>query len=165
MYSNSKLKSITLEKFLTLKNNKNIYYKDLLISSFFTYTFIKYYIDNNLFDSAKKIFSVSNLQSSFYRNRINPILDLSYDSILFNPSNNDLNFNNILMQEAFNNNKEIYYYVYNEYYELCSNIQNTIVNIYNICTHKTICMYYYYAIIYIIMLIIIIYYFIINYLK
>ena len=89
------------------KNNKNIYYKDLLISSFFTYTFIKYYIDNNLFDSAKKIFSVSNLQSSFYRNRINPISDLSYDSILFNPSNYDLNFNNILIQKAFNNNKEI----------------------------------------------------------
>ena len=165
MYSNSKLKSITLEKFLTLKNNKDIYYKDLLISSFFTYTFIKYYIDNNLFESAKKIFSISNLENIFYKNRINPILDFSYDSILFNPSNNDLNFNNPLMIQAFNNNKDIYYYVYNEYYELCTNIQNTIVDIYNICTHKTICMYYYYVIICIIMIFIIIYYFRIKYLE
>ena len=69
------------------------------------------------------------------------------------------------MKEVFNNNKEIYYYVYNEYYEICNNIQNNIVDIYNICSHKTICMYYYYLIIGIVMLIIVIYYFRITYLK
>lgn len=165
MYSVSKLNKITLEKFLTLKNNHDVYYKDLLISTFFTYTFIKYYVDNNLYDNAKKIFSKSNLETIFYKYRINPILDFSYDSILFNPSNDDLNFNNLLMQEAFNNNKEIYYYVYNEYYELCNDIQNIIVDIYNICTRKAICIYYYYFIIGIIMMCIIIYYFRIKYLE
>lgn len=165
MYSNSKLNTISLEKFLTLRNNNDVPYKDLLISSFFTYTFIKYYIDNNLHDNAKKIFSTSNLNTYFYKYRINPILDLSYDSILFNPSNSDLDFNNPLMQQAFNNNKEIYYYVYGEYYEICNNIQTSIVDIYNICNHKTICMYYYYAIIGTIMLLIVIYYFRIKYLE
>lgn len=165
MYSNSKLNSITLEKFLTLKNNNDVAYKDLLISSFFTYTFIKYYADNNLFDNAKHFFSTSNLETFFYKYRINPILDFNYDSILFNPSNNDLNFSNPLMQQAFNNNKEIYYHVYNEYYELCNDIQNVIVDIYNICNHKTICMYYYYTIIFIIMIIIMIYYFRTKYLE
>lgn len=165
MYSNAKLKSVSLEKFLTLKNNNNIPYKDLLISSFFTYTFIKYYIDNNLFDNAKQFFSKSNLDTFFYKYRINPILDFNYDSILFNPSNNDLNFNNPFMQQAFNNNKEIYYYVYNEYYELCNDIQNIIVDIYNICSNKTICMYYYYLIIGVIMIFIIIYYFRTKYLE
>lgn len=165
MYSNAKLKSVSLEKFLTLKNNNNILYKDLLISSFFTYTFIKYYVDNNLFDNAKQFFSTSNLGTFFYKYRINPILDFNYDSILFNPSNDDLNFNNPLIQQAFNNNKEIYYYVYNEYYELCNDIQNIIVDIYNICSNKTICMYYYYLIIGVIMIFIIIYYFRTKYLE
>jgi len=165
MYSNSKTKKMTVEKFMTLKNNNDVSYKDLLISSFFTYTFMKYYADNNLYDNAKEIFSKSNLNTFFYKYRINPILDFSYNSILFNPSNNDLNFNNPLMKEAFNNNKEIYYYVYNEYYEICNNIQNNIVDVYNICSSKTICMYYYYLIIGIIMLIIVIYYFRITYLK
>ena len=165
MYSISKLNSISLDKFLTLKNNNDILYKDLLISSFFTYTFIKYYVDNNLYDNAKDIFSKSNLDTYFYKYRSNPLLDFSYDSILFNPTNNDLNFNNPLMKEAFNNNKEIYYYVYNEYYELCNNIQNNIVDIYNICNNKSICMYYYYFIVGIIMIIIIIYYFRIKYLE
>ena len=165
MYSNSKLNSITLEKFLTLKNNNNVPYKDLLISSFFTYTFIKYYVDNNLFDNAKQFFSSSNLETFIYKYRINPILDFNYDSILFNPSNDDLNFNNPLIQQAFNNNKDIYYYVYNEYYELCNEIQNILVDIYNICNYKTICMYYYYTIIFIIMIIIMIYYFRTKYLE
>jgi len=107
MYSNSKTKKMTVDKFITLKNNSDVSYKDLLISSFFTYTFMKYYADNNLYDNAKQIFSKSNLNTFFYKYRINPLLDFSYDSILFNPSNNDLNFNNPLMKEAFNNNKEI----------------------------------------------------------
>jgi len=165
MYSTSKLNSIKLEKFLTLKNNNGVLYKDLLISAFFTYTFIKYYIDNNLFDNAKYLFSKSNLDTFFNKFRINPILDLNYDSILFNPANDDLNFNNLKINEAFNNNKEIYYYVYNEYYQICNNIQSSIVDIYNICMNKTICMYYYYSIIAFIMIIIIIYYIRIKYLE
>jgi hypothetical protein len=165
MYSNSKSKKMTLEKFLTLKNNNDVLYKDLLISSFFTYTFMKYYVDNNLYDKAREIFSKPNLNTFFYKYRINPILDFNYDSILFNPSNDDLNFNNPLMKDAFGNNRDIYYYVYNEYYEICNNIQNNIVDVYNICNQKTICMYYYYLIIGIVMLIIVIYYFRITYMK
>lgn len=164
MYSISKLNSITIEQFLTLKNNDGILYKDLLVSTFFTYTFIKYYIDNNLYENARQFFSINNLSDFIYKQRINPILDFSYDSILFNPSNNDIEFTNPLIKQAFNDNKDIYYYVYNEYYELCNNIQTAIVDIYNICTRKSICIYYYYTIIGIIMLIIIIYYFRTTYL-
>jgi len=48
------------------------------------------------------------------------------------------------MQKAFNNNKDIYYYVYNDYYNISSEIQNLIVDIYNICKYRMISIYTYY---------------------
>jgi len=152
--------NITVEMFKTMRDSKGILYRDKLKNAFFTYTILKYYIDNNLLDDAKEFFSTYNLIKLRFKPRINPILNLNYDSILFNSGN--LSFENE-MKRAFNNNKDIYNIVYNDFYNLNSNIQKIIVDIYNICKYKMICVYYYYLLIGIIMFCIILYYFIKNY--
>ena len=152
--------NITVEMFKTMRDSKGILYRDKLKNAFFTYTILKYYIDNNLLDDAKEFFSTYNLIKLRFKPRINPILNLNYDSILFNSGN--LSFENE-MKRAFNNNKDIYNVVYNDFYNLNSNIQKIIVDIYNICKYKMICVYYYYLLIGIIMFCIILYYFIKNY--
>ena len=152
--------NITVEMFKTMKDSKGILYRDKLKNVFFTYTILKYYIDNNLLDDAKEFFSTYNLIKLRFKPRINPILNLNYDSILFNSGN--LSFENE-MKRAFNNNKDIYNVVYNDFYNINSNIQKIIVDIYNICKYKMICVYYYYLLIGIVMFCIILYYFIKNY--
>ena len=152
--------NITVEMFKTMRDSKGILYRDKLKNAFFTYTILKYYIDNNLLDDAKEFFSTYNLIKLRFKPRINPILNLNYDSILFNSGN--LSFENE-MKRAFNNNKDIYNVVYNDFYNINSNIQKIIVDIYNICKYKMICVYYYYLLIGIIMFCIILYYFIKNY--
>lgn len=152
---------LNLDNFLTLQDKYGIFYKDRLISAFFTFNFMRYYVDNNLFDEAKDFFSTFNIVKSLFNRQINPILNFNYDSILFNST--DLSFNIPSMQDAFNNNKEIYYYVYNEFYNINTIIQEMIVDIYNFCKFKIICMYYYYIFIGFIMVIILLYYFSKNY--
>jgi hypothetical protein len=152
--------NITVEMFKTMRDSKGILYRDKLKNAFFTYTILKYYIDNNLLDDAKEFFSTYNLIKLRFKPRINPILNLNYDSILFNSGN--LSFENE-MKRAFNNNKNIYNVVYNDFYNINSNIQKIIVDIYNICKYKMICVYYYYLLIGAVMFCIILYYFIKNY--
>jgi hypothetical protein len=153
--------NIDLDKFLTLKDKSGIFYKDRLVSAFFTFNFIRYYIDNNLLDEAKEFFSTYNIIKSIFNSRINPILNFNYDSILFNST--DLSYNIPSMQNAFNHNKKIYYYIYNEFYNTNTNIQEMIIDIYNFCKFKILCIYYYYLIIAIMMIFMIIYYFTKNY--
>jgi hypothetical protein len=157
----SKDNNITIETFKSMKDSKGIFYKDRLKSAFFTFSLMKYYIDNNLFNDATDFFSTYNLMKLSFKPRINPILNLNYESILFNTT--DLSYSIPEMQFAFNNNKDIYNFVYNDFYNINSNIQKIIVDIYNICKYKMICVYYYYLLLGIIMTCIILYYFIKNY--
>jgi len=151
---------ITLEKFKSLQDKEGVYYKDKLSSAFFTFVLIRYYIDNNLLDDAKDLFSMHNLKSILPR--INPILSLNYDSLIF-ASSNGITYDIPQMQKAFNNNKDIYNYVYNDFYNNNSQIQEFIIDIYNICKYKMISVYDYYIMIGLIILCIIIYYFIHHY--
>lgn len=154
--------AITLEKFKTLKDKNGILYKDKLSSAFYTFILVRYYIDNNLLDDAKELFSTYNLVS--FLPRINPMLSLNYDSLIFN-SSNSLRYEMPKMRQAFNNNKDIYNYVYNDFYNTNSIIQELIVDIYNICKYKMISLYDYYLLNGIIIICVIIYYFIIYYFK
>uniref|UniRef100_A0A6C0LGR7 Uncharacterized protein n=1 Tax=viral metagenome TaxID=1070528 RepID=A0A6C0LGR7_9ZZZZ len=154
--------AITLEKFKTMKDKNGVLYKDKLSSAFYTFILIRYYVDNNLLDDAKDLFSTYNLGS--YISRINPILSLNYDSLIFN-SVNTLNYEMPKMKKAFNNNKDIYNYVYNDFYNNNSIIQELIVDIYNICKYKMISLYDYYLLNGIIILCVIIYYFFKYYFK
>jgi hypothetical protein len=143
---------ITLEKFKMLKDKNGVFYKDKIVSAFYTYSLMYYYVSNNLYDDARELFSKFN-------HSINPILDLNYESVLLNKPD-IFNYNtNTLIQVAFNYNKDIYYFIYNEYYNISSKIQNLIVDIYNLCKYRMISVYLYYCVILIIMLLIIIYYF------
>jgi hypothetical protein len=157
----SKDNNVNIETFKTMKDSKGIFYKDRLQSAFFTFSIMKYYIDNNLINDAKDFFSTYNLIKLRFKPRINPILNLNYDSILFDSA--DLSYSIPEMQKAFNDNNDIYNYVYNDFYNTNSNIQKIIVDIYNICQYKMICVYYYYLLIGLIMICIILYYFIKNY--
>jgi hypothetical protein len=151
---------ITLEKFKSLQDKDGVYYKDKLSSAFFTFVLIRYYIDNNLLDDAKDLFSMYNLKSILPR--INPVLSLNYDSLIFS-SSNGITYDMPQMQKAFNNNKDIYNYVYNDFYNNNSQIQELIIDIYNICKYKMISVYDYYIMIGIVILCIVIYYFINHY--
>jgi hypothetical protein len=159
IYSNNN-NNITGESFKVLKDNNGILYKDRLSSAFFTFSLIHYYIDNNLVNEAKEFFSTFNLIKLQFKPRINPILNLSYDSILMKSI--DLSYTIPEMQMAFNENQEIYNLVYNDFYNINSTIQNIIADIYNICKYKMLCIYYYYLIIFILMILVIVYYFIKN---
>lgn len=156
--------NLTLEKFKTLKDNNGISYTEKLSSAFFTFVLIRYFIDNNLIDEAKELFSIYNLSKNKLLPKINPILYLNYESIIFT-SKNELNYSNHNIRNAFNNNQDIFNYIYNDYYNKSSLIQEIIVDIYNLCKYKMFSVYDYYALIGVICILIIIYYFIINYLK
>jgi hypothetical protein len=151
---------ITLEKFKTLQDKEGVLYKDKLSSAFFTFVLIRYYIDNNLIEDIKELFSINNINSLLPR--INPVLSLNYDSLIF-ASSNGLTYDMISMQKAFNNNKDIYNYVYNDFYNNNSQIQELIVDIYNICKYKMMSVYDYYVMIGLVSFCIIIYYFIHHY--
>lgn len=156
-------KTLTLEKFKSLKDSNGIYYKTKLSSAFYTYTLISYYIDKSLINEAKDIFSSYNLIKYLLKSQINPLLNIKSDEILIGQTSNDLDYNNLDIQIAFNNNKDIYNYIYADYYNTNSTIQTLIVDIYNICKYKMTSIYIYYIIITLIMVFLILIYFIVNY--
>jgi hypothetical protein len=159
LYNNNN--ELSLEQFKTAKDKNGILYKHKLSSAFYTFILARYYIDNNLLEDAKDLFSTYNLLTLLPR--INPILSFSYDSLIVNQSNNSLTFELPKMRKAFNNNKDIYNYVYNDYYNISSQIQELIIDIYNICKYKMLSLYDFYLFIGIIIVCIIIYYFVKNY--
>ena len=148
-----------------MQDDKGVLYVDRLSSAFFTFVLIRYFIDNNLLDEAKDLFSTFNLIKIGLIPKINPILYLNNESIIFSSKNELLYNNNLNMQKAFNTNKDIYNYVYNNYYNNISLIQELVVDIYNLCKYKMISIYYYYSLLGFTCICIIIYYFIINYYK
>jgi hypothetical protein len=154
------INNISADKFKKLKDKNGILYKDRIISAFFTYQLIKYYIDNDLEDEAKEFFSAFNLiylkkSPNIIKTRINPILYLRYDDIML--FNKILEYNNE-MENSFSGNKEIYNLIYKEYNSIQTNVQNIVVDIYNICSYKLISVYVYYFIIFIILMVLIVIY-------
>ena len=154
------INNITVDNFKLLKDKNGVLYKDKITSAFFTFQLIKYYIDNDLEDEAKDFFSTFNLlylqhTGNFLRTRINPILYLRHDQLIINERILEYDSN---MTISFGNNKEIYNYIYKEYNIIQTNVQNIVIDIYNICSYKLISIYVYYIIIFVIFVLIVIYY-------
>jgi len=154
------IQNITIENFKLLKDKNGVLYKNKIISAFFTFQLIKYYIDNDLEEEAKEFFSTFNLlylknTGNFLRTRINPILYLRHDQIIINERILEYNSE---MDISFGGNKDIYNYIFKEYNVIQTNMQNLVVDIYNICSYKLISVYVYYIIIFIIFILIVCYY-------
>jgi hypothetical protein len=160
-YNNDKL--LTLEKFKTLKDAKGIYYKTKISSAIYTYTLITYYNNNNLTSELKDILSTYNLIKILFKSQINPLMNLRYDSLLPDGTNSLIKYDNPNIKTAFYDNKDIYYYVYNDYFNTLSNIDSLVVDIYNICKYKMFSVYSYYLFITLVMAILFTIYFIYNY--
>ena len=160
------IQNITIEKFKELKDKNGKLYKDKIISALFTYQIVTYYMDNDLHKEAKDFFSAFNLlylqnTTNLMRTRINPILYLRYDDLIV--FNKMFEYNSE-MDTSFGGNKDIYNYIYKEYNIIQNNVQNIVIDIYNICSYKLISIYVYYFIILIILIILVIFYFY-NHLK
>lgn len=159
------IQNITIEKFKDLRDKNGKLYKDKIISALFTYQIITYYMDNDLHKEAKDFFSAFNLlylqkTTNIMRTRINPILYLRYEELIIF---NKLYEYNSQMDTVFGGNKDIYNYIYKEYNTIQNNVQNIIIDIYNICSYKLISIYVYYFIILIVLIIIIIIHFYKNF--
>jgi len=151
--------NISIEKFKTLKDKNGKLYKDKIISALFTFQIIKYYIDNDLVDEAKDFFAAYNIiyfnKINVVRQKINPILYLRFDDIMFFTKNYDYNER---MAESFGDNKDIYNYIYSEFSRIQNNVQNVVVDIFNIVSYKLISVYAYYFVMFIILVILLIIY-------
>jgi len=151
--------NITIQKFKTLKDKNGKLYKDKILSAFFTFQLIKYYLDNDLTEEAKDFFSTYNLvyfkDINLLRDKINPILYLRFNDIMIFNKNYEYSSE---MAQSFGNNKNIYNYVYSEFSRTQNVIQNVVVDIYNICSYKLISVYAYYFIMFLILIIFIIIY-------
>lgn len=161
------IQNITIDKFKTLKDKNGVLYKNKIISAFFTFQLVKYYVDNDLEEEAKDFFSTFNLlylkhTGNFMRTRINPILYLRHDQILINERILEYDNN---MDISFGGNKDIYNYIYKEYNTIQTNVQNIVIDIYNICSYKLISVYIYYVIIFIILILMIIYFIYTSYIN
>jgi len=151
--------NISIEKFKTLKDKNGKLYKDKILSALFTFQIIKYYIDNDLIDEAKDFFAAYNIiylnKINVVRQKINPILYLRFDDIMVFTKNYDYNPR---MAESFGDNKDIYNYIYSEFSRIQNNVQNVVVDIFNIVSYKLISVYAYYFIMFIILIILLIIY-------
>jgi hypothetical protein len=66
------------------------------------------------------------------------------------------------MSDSFGDNKNIYNLIYKEYSDIQNNIQNIIIDVYNICNYKMISVYIYYFIIFILIVLFVFYYILKN---
>jgi hypothetical protein len=137
--------NMTNKKFKTLTDKNGILYKDKIISAFFTFQILKYFVDSDLLDEAKNFFSAFNMiytpNLQIIKKKISPILYLKIDNIML--------FDNIYLfegelKESFYENKEIFEYIKFEYNKIQNQIQNIVVDIYDICSTKLMSIYVYY---------------------
>jgi len=153
------MSNISIEKFKVLRDKNGILYKDKILSALFTFQLIKYYLDNDLTEEAKDFFSTFNLiylkNVNFLRDKINPVLYLRFNDIMIFNKNYEYSPQ---MADSFDNNKDIYNYIYSEFSKTQVVIQNVVVDIYNILRHKMISVFAYYFIMFIILVIFIIIY-------
>lgn len=153
------MSNISIEKFKVLRDKNGILYKDKILSALFTFQLIKYYLDNDLTEEAKDFFSTFNLiylkNVNFLRDKINPVLYFRFNDIMIFNKNYEYSPQ---MADSFDNNKDIYNYIYSEFSKTQVVIQNVVVDIYNILRHKMISVFAYYFIMFIILVIFIIIY-------
>jgi hypothetical protein len=137
--------NMTNKKFKTLTDKNGILYKDKIISAFFTFQILKYFVDSDLLDEAKNFFSAFNMiytpNLQIIKKKINPLLYLKIDNIML--------FDNIYLfegelKESFYENKELFEYIKFEYNKIQNQIQNIVVDIYDICSTKLMSIYVYY---------------------
>ena len=133
------------KQFKTLTDKNGILYKDKIISAFFTFQILKYFVDSDLIEEAKNFFSAFNMiytpNLQIIKKKINPLLYLKIDNIII--------FDNIYLfegelKESFYENKELFEYIKFEYNKIQSQIQNMVVDIYDICSTKLMSIYVYY---------------------
>jgi hypothetical protein len=149
--------NLTIDEFKQLKDKNGRLYKDKLVSAFFTFQLLKYFIDNDLMDEAKTFFSAFNIiytpNVNLLRKKINPLFYFRLDNmILFD----EIYSFDVRMSESFNTNKEIYNYVYGEYYKIQDTIQNLVIKVFNIANKDLISIYVYYFILFIVIIILLI---------
>jgi len=153
------ISNITIEKFKVLKDKNGILYKDKILSAFFTFQLIKYYLDNDLIEEATEFFSAFNLMYlkdvNFMRDKINPILYLRFNDIMI--FKHHFNYSP-MMAISFGQNKDIYNYIYSEFSRIESVLQNIVVEIFNIIKYKMISVFAYYFIMFLVLMIFIIIY-------
>jgi hypothetical protein len=102
-------------------------------------------VDSDLIEEAKNFFSAFNMiytpNLQIIKKKINPLLYLKIDNIII--------FDNIYLfegelKESFYENKELFEYIKFEYNKIQSQIQNMVVDIYDICSTKLMSIYVYY---------------------
>jgi hypothetical protein len=150
--------NIDAEKFKVLKDKNGILYKDKIIKAIFTFQLIKYFLDNDLVEEAIEFFSTFNLlifSNTIFGKQINPFLYLRNENLMVFNNQFEYNFE---IQSSFFNNKNIYNHIYKDFNNIQNNIQNIILEVYNICSYKILTIDIYYGIIFVIMLIILILY-------
>ena len=149
------INNIDIQKFKVLKDKNGVLYKDKIIKAIFTFQLIKYFLDNDLIDEAKDLFSTYNLlmlSNTILKKQINPFLYLTEQNLMV--FNNQFQYN-FQIQTSFFHNKDIYNYIYKEFNEIQNNIQSIILDVYNICSYKLITIDIYYSVIFIIILILV----------
>jgi hypothetical protein len=149
--------NLTIDEFKQLKDKNGRLYKDKIVSAFFTFQLLKYFIDNDLMEEARTFFSAFNIiytpNVNLLRKKINPLFYFRLDNmILFD----EIYSFDVRMSESFNTNKDIYNYVYGEYYKIQDTIQNLVIKVFNIANKDLISIYVYYFILFIVIIILII---------
>lgn len=154
--NHSPANDINNKKFKTLTDKNGVLYKDKIISALFTFQILKYFVDNDLLEEAKDFFSAFNIiytpNIQIIKKKINPILYLKIDNLMI--FDNTYIFEGEL-KESFYENKEIFEFIKFEYNKIQNQIQNIVINIYDICNTKLMSIYVYYFTLFIIILILI----------
>jgi len=153
--------NINVSKFKTLADKNGVLYKDKIISALFTFQILKYFVDNNLTEEAKDFFSAFNMiytpNIQIIKKKVNPILYLNINELMISDTSM-YKFEGEL-KESFYDNKEVFEFVKMEYNKIQNQIQNIVVDVYDICNTKLISVYVYYFLLLIIIIILIIFYY------
>lgn len=151
--------NISLKEFKSLKDKNGIFYKDKIVSTFFTFQILKYFVDNNLISEAKDFFSAFNMiytpNIQIIKKKINPVLYLRIDNLMIFESLYQFEGE---LKNSFYNDKDKFEYIKFEYTKLQNQIQKIVIDIYDICSSKLISIYMYYFILFILIIILIIVY-------
>jgi len=151
--------TIPLKEFKELKDKNGILYKDKIVSTFFTFQILKYFVDNNLINEAKDFFSAFNMiytpNIQIIKKKINPVLYLRIDNLMIFESLYQFEGE---LKNSFYNDKDKFEYIKFEYTKLQNQIQKIVIDLYDICSSKLISIYMYYFILFILIIILIIIY-------
>jgi hypothetical protein len=148
--------NINITKFRTLTDKNGILYKDKIVSAFFTYQMLKYFVDNDLLEEAKDFFSAFNMiytpNIQIIKKKINPILYLKLNNFMLFESIYQFEGD---MKISFYENKNLFEFIKLEYNKIQNQIQKLVVDVYDICNTKLTSIYFYYFILFIVIIILI----------